>query len=292
MFDLNTLPELIRRDIEHGESHFPIIPDEPPVVLNVDPSWKRQWLAAKARVTQEGPTYESLDAKRQRYFARYLAVVGLAELEMIVLGCSYAATHYEMPPIWRTCLIKQAHEDMQHAASYITRGCKLSGEDYWRGIDDVPYRQNIQTVYHPILRRDLGGFFAAIGLHTEAYPAKTNILEPFALDPVLVRWMPNEIQEEAGHLTFLYPAMREYLHSGVPEEQDRRKRQMVADNETLLETALAANRKNAETFVVGKLGMDPTVMEAFAHVPERTRYIFQTIGIEEQYWPEYLKERQ
>ena len=66
---------------------------------------------------QEGPAYEGLDAKRQRSFARYLAVVGLAELEMIVLGCSYAATHYETPPAWRTCLIKQAYEDMQHAAS-------------------------------------------------------------------------------------------------------------------------------------------------------------------------------
>ena len=42
----------------------------------------------------------------------------------------------------------------------------------------------------------LGGFFAAIGLHTEAYPAETNILESFALDPILVCWMPNEIQGE------------------------------------------------------------------------------------------------
>ena len=109
-------------------------------------------------------------------------------------------------------------------------------------------------------------------------------------DIPLLRGLPNEIQEEAGHLTFLYPAMREYLHSGTPEEQDRRKRQMVADNETLLETALAANRRNAETFVVGKLGMDSSVMEAFAHIPERTRFIFRTIGIEEHYWPEYLKE--
>jgi hypothetical protein len=181
---------------------------------------------------------------------------------------------------------------MQHAASYITRGCKLSGENYWNGINEVPYRQHIAATYHPILRRDcdLGGFFAAIGLHTEAYPAETNILEPFALDPVLVRWMPNEIQEEAGHLTFLYPAMRDYLHSGTPEEQDRRKRQMVADNETLLETALSANRRNAETFIVGKLGMDPAVMAAFAHIPERTRFIFRTIGIEESYWPQYLRQ--
>jgi hypothetical protein len=290
MFDLNILPPLIRRDIEYGEAHFPPLPDDVPAVLDVDPSWKRQWLAARARMQQEGLTYESLGAKRQRYFARYLAVIGLSELEMIVLGCAYAATHYEMPPAWRTCLIKQAYEDMQHAASYITRGCKLSEENYWNGIDDVPYREHIAKTYHPILRRDLGGFFAAIGLHTEAYPAETNILEPFALDPVLVRWMPNEIQEEAGHLTFLYPAMRAYLHTGAPEEQDRRKRRMVADNETLLETALESNRRNAETFVVGKLGMDPAVMEAFAHIPERTRFIYGAIGIEEHYWPPYLKE--
>ena len=129
-----------------------------------------------------------------------------------------------------------------------------------------------------------------VGLHTEAYPAETNILDPFAFDPVLVHWMPNEIAEEAGHLTFLYPAMRDYLHSGPFEEQDRRKRQMIDDNETLLATALASNRKNAETFLIGKLGMDPGVMEAFAYIPERTRFIFRTIGIEESYWPEYLRQ--
>ena len=78
--------------------------------------------------------------------------------------------------------------------------------------------------------------------------------------------------------------------SGTPEEQDRRKRQMVADNETLLETALESNRRNAETFVVGKLGMDPAVMAAFAHIPERTRFIYGAIGIEEHYWPQYLRD--
>ena len=103
MFDIDTLPLLIRRDIEYGETHFPAIPEEVPAVLDVDPSWKRQWLSARDRVKLQGPTFASLDAKRQRYFARYLAVVGLAELEMIVLGCSYAVTRYEMPPAWRTC---------------------------------------------------------------------------------------------------------------------------------------------------------------------------------------------
>lgn len=37
MFDLNTLPPLIRRDIEYGETHFPPLPDEAPAVLDVDP---------------------------------------------------------------------------------------------------------------------------------------------------------------------------------------------------------------------------------------------------------------
>ena len=172
MFDINTLPQLIRRDVEHGESNFPPIPDEAPAVVEIDPSWKRQWLAARARVRQEGPTYEELDAKRQRYFARYLAVVGLAELEMIVLGCSYAATHYEMPPAWRTCLLKQAYEDMQHAASYITRGCKLSGENYWNGIDDVTLLipiQFVQTLSH-IPRRSGPSFICRAGVSRPLFP--------------------------------------------------------------------------------------------------------------------------
>jgi hypothetical protein len=33
-------------------------------------------------------------------------------------------------------------------------------------------------------------------------------------------------------------------------------------------------------------------MEACAHIPERTRFIFWSIGIEESYWPQYLKESQ
>jgi hypothetical protein len=34
------------------------------------------------------------------------------------------------------------------------------------------------------------------------------------------------------------------------------------------------------------------IMEACAHIPERTRFIFWSIGIEESYWPQYLKESQ
>ena len=289
MFDISTLPDLIRRDVEFGENNLPPIPDQPPAVLDIDQSWRRRWLSAKERLENETlPDINEWDDKRRRYLARYLGLVGLFELHQIVLGCTYAATHYEMPPAWRTCLIKQAHEDMQHAASYITRGCRISGENYWDGMDEIPYRQVIAS-RDPILQRDLGGFFAVIGLHTEAYPAETNILDVLMLDSVLARWVPNEVAEEAGHITFLYPAMREYLHTGTPEEQDRRKRQMVKDNEELLEDMLALNRKSAEDYLIARIGLDPSVMEAFAHIPERTRFIYQTIGIEEHYWPSYLR---
>jgi hypothetical protein len=193
-----------------------------------------------------------------------------------------------MPASWRMCLLKQAYEDMHHSASYITRGCRIAGENYWTGVENHTYRKNIEATY-PILRRDLGGFFAVVGLHTEAYPAETNILEALMMDPVLARWVPNEVTEEAGHLTFLYPAMRDYFHSGPPEEQERRQRQLVADNEILLETMLAGMRRNAERFLIDKLGLDSSIMEAFAHIPERTRFIYQTIGIEESYWPSWLK---
>ncbi|MGE0825300.1 MAG: hypothetical protein AB7G75_13310 [Candidatus Binatia bacterium] len=289
MFDINVLPQLIRRDVEHGETNLPPLPNEEPAVLSVDPSWRRQWQQAKQRLlTGESPALDRLDTTRKQYLARYLGLIGLAEFEMIVLGCSYAANHFAMPVAWRMCLLKQAYEDMQHAATYITRGCRLSGENYWNGIENLTYRKNIEALY-PILHRDLGGFFAVIGLHTEAYPAETNILDALMIDPVLARWAPNEIAEEAGHLTFLYPAMREYLHSGTPEEQDQRKRQLVADNEMLLETQLKLSQQNAERFLVGKLGLAPTVMDAFAHIPERTRFIYQTIGLEEQYWPAWLR---
>jgi hypothetical protein len=75
----------------------------------------------------------------------------------------------------------------------------------------------------------------------------------------------------------------------MPEAQDRKKRQMVADHEVLLATMLAANRQNAETFLVHRLGLDASVMEAFAHVPERTRFGFHRIGLKADYWPAYLR---
>ena len=289
-FDLSVLPALLRRDIEEGERHVPAIPAEMPPAVAADPGWTRQWLAAKARLEQGWTdTTEAWDAGRRRTLGRYLAVTGYVELELIVGGCAHAVAHYEMPAAWRACLVKQAYQDMEHAASYITRGCRWSGEDYWRGID-LPYRRHVEA-RSPILHRDLGGFFAVIGLHTEAYPAQTNILDALMLDPVLARWTPHEIEEEAGHLGFLYPAMREYLTTGPPEQQDRRKRQLVADNEELLATWLEFNRKNNEEFLVGRLGLDPAVLDVYAGVPERTRFIYRTIGIDESYWPAYLKAR-
>ncbi len=289
MFDISVLPQLIRHDIEHGETNLPPIPETEPAVLAVDPSWRRQWQQAKQRLLDgTSPALDRLNATQKQYLARYLATIGFAEFEQIVLGCSYAATHYEIPAAWRMCLLKQAYEDMQHAASYITRGCRIAGENYWNGVENRTYRKNVEATY-PILRRDLGGFFAVVGLHTEAYPAETNILEVLMMDPVLARWIPNEVAEEAGHLTFLYPAMREYFHGGSPEEQERRQCQLVADNEILLETMLAGMRRNAERFLIDKLGLAPSIMEAFAHIPERTRFIYQTIGIEESYWPSWLK---
>ena len=101
-------------------------------------------------------------------------------------------------------------------------------------------------------------------------------------------WSLQEIEDEAWHLTFLFPAIKEYLHTGTPEEQDRRKRQMVADNEILLEAAVQPAYQNAKEFVVGRLGQDPVVLYGYEHLDERTRYIFRTIRIEEDYWPAYL----
>jgi ABC-type transport system substrate-binding protein len=220
-FDLSALPALLRRDVEEGERHIPAIPAEVPPAVAADPGWTRQWLGAKARLEQGWPdTTEAWDAGRRRTLGRYLAVTGYVELELIVGGCAHAVAHYEMPAAWRACLVKQAYQDMEHAASYITRGCRWSGEDYWRGID-LPYRRHV-AARAPILHRDLGGFFAVIGLHTEAYPAQTNILDALMLDPVLARWTPHEIEEEAGHLGFLYPAMREYLSTGYDPAEAKR----------------------------------------------------------------------
>jgi len=163
MFDISVLPQLIRHDLEHGETNLPPIPDQEPPVLAIDPSWRRQWQQAKQRLLDgTSPALDRLNARQQHYLARYLATIGFAEFEQIVLGCSYAATQYEMPASWRMCLLKQAYEDMQHSASYITRGCWIAGENYWTGVENRTYRKNVEATY-PILRRDLGGTEVAAG---------------------------------------------------------------------------------------------------------------------------------
>ena len=47
--------------------------------------------------------------------------------------------------------------------------------------------------------------------------------------------------------------------------------------------------ENARDFAIGRLGMSPEVLYGYEHLDERTRYIYRTVGIEESYWPAYLK---
>ncbi len=291
MFDLNeALPGLLRKDVEYGESAFPEVPAEVPEVVAADPSWRRRWLAASERMQQQpAVAVDEWDAERKQQFGRMLGAVGWGEMQHIVLGCSYAATHHEMPVAWRACILKQAYEDMQHAASFITRGCRYSNVNYWNGVNGSA------TLVPPdekrILERDLGGFFAVVGLHTEAYSAEDggiyNVL--LGLDPVLSAWGPHEIEQEAGHLSFLFPAMREYLNSGPRAEQERKKRQLIADNEQLFPLMRAADLASLENFAINKLGLSRAMLEWPIDLPARTRHIYRQIGIEESYWPEALR---
>lgn len=291
MFDLmEALPSLLRKDVEYGESTFPKVPAEVPEVVAADPSWRRRWLAARERL-QKLPAVSvgEWDAERRQRFARLLAAVGWGEVRHIVLGCTYAATHHEMPGAWRACILKQAYEDMQHAASFITRGCRYGDENYWNGINSKA------TLVHAdekrILERDLGGFFAVVGLHMEAYSAEDggtyNAL--LSLDPVLNAWAPHEIEQEAGHLSFLFPAMREYLNNGSREEQARKKRQLIADNAQLFPLMREADRVALENFAINKLGLDRAMLEWPVDLPGRTRHIYRQIGLEESLWRQELR---
>jgi hypothetical protein len=291
MFDFSKeLPALLRKDIEYGETNFPEVPDEVPEVVAADPSWCRRWLAARERLRQApAMAVDDWDVDRKQRFGRMLAAVGWGELRHIVLGCSYAAAHHEMPGAWRACLVKQAYEDMQHAASFISRACRYSDQNYWNGVDSKA------TFAHPeekrILERDLGGFFAVVGLHTEAYSAEDggaySVL--LALDPVLSAWSPHEIEQEAGHLSFLFPAMRDYLNLCAPAEQERRKRRLIEDNEQLFPLMREADLAALESFAVNKLGLNRATLEWKVDLPARTRHIYRQIGIEESYWPEALR---
>lgn len=165
---------------------------------------------------------------------------------------------------------------------------RLAEHDYWQGVT-APNQKTIKY-YQPILERDLGGFFAAVGLRTEAYPAWTNLAGGSAItDPVVGAWALSEIEDEAWHLSFLYPAMREWLHAGNPEEQEIRQRQLVDDNETLLAEVLAPAHRNAEEYAVGRLGVDPKVLYGDEHVNERSRFVYRNLGIDPFLWPDYLR---
>ena len=291
MFDLKSaVPELIRRDIEWGENNLPEIPREMPEVVAADPSWKRRWLSAREfALERRAPRIEEWNADRRRRYGRLLASSGWGELRRIVLSCNYAAARYEMPASWRACLIKQAYEDMQHAASFITRGCRYAEADYWSGFD--ARATHLSPAAARMLERDLGGFFAVVGLHTEAYPAEDGGYFNFilAIDPVLARWSTHEIEQEAGHLSFLFPAMREYFNSGTPAECDAKKRQLVADNEELIGTMLRDDHAAMERFLIERLGLERDAFAWPANIPERTRHIYHLIGIEQSYWPEHLR---
>jgi hypothetical protein len=291
MFDLTkVLPSLLRQDVEYGEATFPQVPAEIPEVVAADPSWCRRWLAARERLRQPSAIkVDEWEAGRKQRFGRLLAAVGWGELRHIVLACSYAATHHEMPGAWRACILKQAYEDMQHAASFITRGCRYSDANYWNGVNSRA--SQVHPEEKRILERDLGGFFAVVGLHTEAYSAEDggayNAL--LSLDPVLNAWSPHEIEQEAGHLSFLFPAMREYLNRGPVEEQERKKRQLIADNEQLFPLMREADLAALENFALNQLGLERAILEWPVDLPGRTRHIYQQIGIEESYWPRDLR---
>ncbi len=291
MFDLSeALPNLLRKDVEYSETNFPTIPAEVPEVVAADPSWCRRWLAARERLRKPPAiSVDEMDADRKQRFGRLLAAIGWGELRHIVLGCSYAATHHEMPGAWRACILKQAYEDMQHAASFITRGCRYSDQNYWNGVNSKA--SSVHPDEKRILERDLGGFFAVVGLHTEAYSAEDGgaYSALLSLDPVLSAWSPHEIEQEAGHLSFLFPAMHDYLNLCAHQEQVRRKRQLIEDNEQLFPLMREADLAALEGFAINTLGLDRSMVEWPVDLSSRTRHIYRHIGIEESYWPEALR---
>jgi hypothetical protein len=293
-FDLKSaVPELLRRDIEWGERTEPPVPDDVPAVADADPSWRRRWLAARERLRARAAKSaedltEGWDEVRRDRFGRLLAAIGWGELRRIVDSCTWAAAHYEMPAAWRACIVKQAYEDMQHSASFITRGCRWSGRNWWNGIEGTA--TFLDTTAEAILKRDLGGFFAVVGLHTEAYAAEDGgaYTALLSLDPVLARWSPHEIEQEAAHLSFLLPAMREYLNSGAAAERERKKRVLVSDNEALFASMRTADTEALARFAVERLGLDRSLIEWRCDLKARTRYLYRAIGIEESCWPASL----
>ena len=146
VYDIDALPRLIREDVAYGEANYPQAPTAPPDVVAADPGWLKQWRMASDRLQRK--SYEELatwDDARKRLLGRYLGTAGHIELSLIVGGCTYASSLYEMPAAWRTCIIKMAHQDMQHAACYMTRGSRLAGEDLWTGTA-VKYEDYVGSV--------------------------------------------------------------------------------------------------------------------------------------------------
>jgi hypothetical protein len=276
------VPEILRDKVTYTERHTPHNPAEAPDLVQRDPAWLWQWEKARNLYgTWEGGP-PSWPEQRRTTYARWLAVTGHIEHDLIVSTCAFAASSFDLPVLWRMALMQQAHDDMNHAESYIRRACILGDTNYWEGVPTVNYRDNIRHV-QAIARRDLGGFFAAVALHTEAYPAQVSPVEAIMLDPVMGRWLQNEIAEEAAHLSFLLPAFRAYLNPDDAELADARKRQLVRDNEVLRELILEKTRINTERFLVGRLDVPPSILDGFTRIDARTSYIFAQIGLEPSY---------
>jgi hypothetical protein len=157
---------------------------------------------------------------------------------------------------WPACILNQAYEDMQHAAPHLSHG------------DAATVIRTTGTVI--ALRRVLfiwmkGGFwsappaalFAVVGLHKEAYSAEDGGAYDalLSLDPILNAWAPHEIAQEAGYLSFFFPAIREYLNSGPREEQERRKRPLIANNRKLFPLMREADSAALENLALNEPGL-------------------------------------
>ena len=59
-------------------------------------------------------------------------MLGHLEFDLIVRGCAYAAHRYAMPLPWKMCVLKQAQDDMAHAAGFIASASR-AGLDPARG---------------------------------------------------------------------------------------------------------------------------------------------------------------
>lgn len=278
------VPALLRSRVGYTSDHSPSEPADLPAFVAEDPAWTATWNRARElRGTWEGGP-ESWSPKRRIAYAQWLAATGHYEMQLIVNSCAHAASNYDLRPLDRMAILQQAYDDMNHAESFIFRGSAIAGESYWDGVPR-PTSQRLTELVVGMARRDLGGFFAAIALHTEAYPAHYTPVEAFMADPVSGSWLNNEIAEEASHLDFLLPMVRRYLNDCDAETAEARQRQLVRDDETLMDGMVLAKRDGAARVLVDELGMPERVMERYDTLNERRRYVYGKIGLEEAYWP-------